>query len=163
MTVNVGLGTGDRDIQFARLGMILEQQKEGLQAGFTTYEHIHHTLRKMVELSGFKDVASFFPEPKAVAEMQQQMAQQQGNQPDPMQMMAQIEMAKVQGDIQSKQMKNQIDAMKLQMDRMKIDNDRLKTLMQDDRERDLAAAKIEADEAARKSADVDGKALTRGS
>lgn len=161
MTVNVGLGTGDRDIQFQRLAMILEQQKEGLQAGFTTYEHIHHTLRKMVELSGFKDVAAFFPEPKQVEEMMQQASQQEQG-PDPAMMMLQIEQMKVQGQMQSAQMKNQVDAMKVQMDRMKIDNDRLKTLMQDDRERDLAAAKIEADEAARKDMAVNGPALTKG-
>ncbi len=63
MTVNVGLGTGDRDIQFTRLGFILQQQKEGLAAGLVGPEHLHHTLTKMVELSGFKDVSAFFPEP----------------------------------------------------------------------------------------------------
>jgi hypothetical protein len=161
MTVNVGLGTGDREVQFQRLAMILAQQKEGLQAGFTTYENVHHTLRKMVELSGFKDIGAFFPEPQAVQERMAQQAQQQQG-PDPAMMMLQLEQQKIQGQLQAQQMKTQVDAMKVELDRMKIDNDRLKTLMQDDRERDLAAAKIEADEAARKDAAVNGPALARG-
>lgn len=160
MTVNVGLGTGDRDIQFQRLAMILGQQKEGLQAGFTTYQNIHHTLRKMVELSGFKDVGAFFPEPEKVAEMQQAAQGQQG--PDPAAMMFQLEQMKIQAQMQAAQQKVQVDAMKVELDRMKIDNERLKTLMQDDRERDLAAAKIEADEAARMQQAVNGPALTKG-
>lgn len=70
MSVSVGLGTGDRTMQFQRLMMILQQQKEALMQDPTgqifgvTPRHIHHTLSKMLELSGFKDVNNFFPEPK---------------------------------------------------------------------------------------------------
>lgn len=150
MVVNVGLGTGDRDVQFARLSMILDQQKEGLQAGFVGYEHIHHTLRKMVELSGFKDVGAFFPEPQAIA----QAAQQRPEQPDPAMLLAQLESQKMQ-------MEGQIKQAELQLKQMDLKNKQLDMLMRDDRERDLAAAKIEADEAARMDKAVNGKALTQ--
>lgn len=69
MSVSVGLGTGDRDIQFSRLSLILQQQKEMLAAdpaGMVSNlkpGNIHHTLTKMIELSGFKDARSFFPDP----------------------------------------------------------------------------------------------------
>lgn len=157
MTVNVGLGTGDRDVQFARLGMILEQQKEGLMAGFASYQHIHHTLTKMTELSGFKDVARFFPTPEEVERAQSQ----QQPQPDPAQMLAQVEAQKNQWAHEAKmrdaQIKEQSNMLKMQDQKIK----QLEIMLKDDRERDLAAAKIEADEAARMDAAVNGQELTK--
>lgn len=90
MTVNVGLGTGDRDVQFERLGMILAQQKEGLAAGMVHPKHVHHTLTKMLELSGFKDASAFFPEPPEGPLPQAEPG------PDPAQLLAQTEQAKIQ-------------------------------------------------------------------
>lgn len=156
MTVNVGLGSGDRDIQFQRLGFILQQQKEGLQVGFTGYEHIHHTLMKMTELSGFKDTSRFFPDPQEVAQAQSQ----QEPQPDPAQMLAQVEMQKAQMAHQAKMADNQIKAQANQLKEKDQKIKQLEILMRDDRERDLAGAKIEADEAARMAQAVDGQRLT---
>jgi hypothetical protein len=158
MVVNVGLGTGDRDIQFERLAFLLAQQKEGMMAGFAGYEHIHHTLRKMTELSGFKDVGNFWPDPEVIAQAQAQ----QEPQPDPAQMMMQVEMAKVQQKGEADSLRAQVEMLKMQMMKQAEDTRRLQILMQDDRERDLAAAKIEADEAARMQTPVNGPALTRG-
>ena len=91
MTVNVGLGTGDRDVQFQRLALVLEQQKEALGAGMVEPKNIHHTLSKMLELSGFKDVASYFPDPAL-----QPPKEPEAPPPDPALILAQVEMKKVE-------------------------------------------------------------------
>lgn len=150
MTINVGLGTGDRDIQFTRLGFILQQQKEALQAGLIGPEHLHHTLSKMVELSGFKDVSAFFPEPGS-----QPPQPEEPQQPDPALLLAQVEMQKAS-------MQRDTKMAEIEIRKMDAETKRLDMLMKDDRERDLKAADIEADEAARKDAAIDGKALTNG-
>ena len=162
MTVNVGLGTGDRDVQFQRLGMILGQQKEALQAGLIEPKHLHHTLSKMVELSGFKDVSAFFPDPDNIEPQQQEAPQ-----PDPAMMLAQVEMKKSENILQAKMAELEIRRADLQIKQMDADTKakdvetkRLDVLMRDDRERDLAAAKIEADEATRMNTAIDGVMLT---
>jgi hypothetical protein len=114
MVVNVGLGTGDRDIQFERLGLILGQQKEGLAVGLVTPKNVHHTLTKMVRLSGFRDVSAFFPEPPD-GPMPQGEAQ-----PDPAAIMAQVEtqkaQLKAQTDMQKAQSEAQLAAQRLQFE-----------------------------------------------
>ena len=119
MTINVGLGTGDRDVQFERLGFILQQQKESLQMGFVEPRHLTHTLTKMLELSGFKDHQSFFPD---ASEMQMQPQQDQG--PSPEELLAQVEMQKTQAKAQSDAAKLEADkaqdAMKAQIEAEKL-------------------------------------------
>lgn len=137
MIVNVGLGTGDRDIQFERLGAILAQQKEGMAAGLVQPKNIHHTLTKMLQLSGFRDVSAFFPEPPPGPMPQPEPP------PDPAMMMVQVEGQKAQ-------MKAQADAAKMQADAMKADKDReadyaMKREELASRER-IAAAEIESRE-----------------
>ena len=150
MTVNVGLGTGDRDVQFSRLGFILAQQKEALQMGLIGPENLHHTLSKMIELSGFKDVEAFFPDPANIPPQPPEPPQ-----PDPAMMLAQVEMQKSE-NIKQTAMAN------LEIKRMDAETKRLDMLMKDDRERDLKAADIEAQEADRMQKSIDGKALTNG-
>lgn len=142
MVANVGLGTGDRDIQITRLMQILAEQKEGLASGVVTYQEIYQTYKRILELSGFKDTSSFFKSPEAVSQQPPQESQ-----PDPGMVLAQIEAQKNQAQAMAKQA--ELELKKLEM------------LMKDDRERDLAAAKIEADEAARLEARVDGQALVQ--
>ena len=100
------------------------------------------------------------------------MAANQPEQPDPAQMLAEIEMGKIQNQAEKnaneariREMGLQLDTVKMQMDekfrKMAEDNKRLGMLLQDTRERDMMKAKIEADEAARMNAAVDGEALTR--
>ena len=150
MTINVGLGTGDRDIQFTRLGFILQQQKEALQAGLIGPEHLHHTLSKMVELSGFKDVAAFFPEPGTMPPKQEEPQP-----PDPAMLLAQVEMQKAT-------MQRDTKMAELEIKRMDAETKRLDVMMKDDRDRDLKAADIEAKEADRMQKSIDGRALTNG-
>jgi len=59
MTVNVGLGTGNKDRQVRTLGTILElQQQMGVPPA-----NIHNTLTRLVESGGYKSVEEFFPDP----------------------------------------------------------------------------------------------------
>lgn len=59
MTVNVGLGTGNKDRQISTLMNILEKQKElGVPP-----QNIHNTLTRLVEAGGYKSVEEFFPDP----------------------------------------------------------------------------------------------------
>jgi len=164
MTVNVGLGTGAKDQQMAYLGQILAQQKEGLSAGLVGYEHLHHTLTKMVELAGFKDSVKFFPDPQELEERQQQ----QGDEPDPMSIMAEAErmkaeadamkaqagierdraklmldQAKLQGDQAKAQADAQAKAMEARLKKFEADTKRFDVLLKDDRERDIAEAQLQ--------------------
>ena len=50
----------------------------------------------------------------------------------------------------------------LEIKKMEAETKRLDVLMKDDRERDLKAADIEADEAARMQTAIDGAVLTNG-
>ena len=59
MTVNVGLGTGNKDRQMSTLSGILEMQKEMA----VPPENIHNTLTRLIEAGGYKSVEEFFPDP----------------------------------------------------------------------------------------------------
>jgi len=148
MTVNVGLGTGDRGVQFQRLSIILMQQKEALGAGMIGVEHLYHTLSKMVELSGFKDVEAFFPDPANAPPKQPEPEK-----PDPAMLLAQVEMKKSENVMKAKMAE-------LEIKKMDADTKRLDVLMKDDLTRDMKTADIESDEATRMGVAVDGAALT---
>lgn len=150
MTVNVGLGTGDRDVQFQRLALILGQQKEAFAIGGVGPEHLHHTLSKMVELSGFKDVEAFFPDPANIPPQPEEPEK-----PDPVMVMAEMEMQKAR-------MVRDTALANVEVKKMEAETKRLDMLMKDDRERDLKAADIEADEAKRFAERIDGAILTNG-
>lgn len=98
MCINVSLGTGDQQQELTHLNMILAMQKEAMAAGATnivTPQHIFNTVGKIVEASGFKDVETFFANPKTAPPPPPQ-------QPDPnmimMQLQKQIEDQKAQID-----------------------------------------------------------------
>ena len=127
VSVNVALGNGDTDQKMAMLQLILSQQKEALmqmgpQNPLVTPAQFSNTLRKMVELAGFKDSSQFF---NAVPADYQPPQQQ--NKPSPEEMLAQVQAQSIQADIQKK-------AAELELDREKM-------LRSDDRERD----RVEAD------------------
>lgn len=127
VSINVALGNGDTDQKMAMLQMILSQQKEALmqmgpQNPLVTPAQFSNTLRKMVELAGFKDSSQFF---NAIpADYQPPQPQQK---PTPEEILAQVQAQSIQADIQKK-------AAELELDREKM-------MRSDDRERD----RVEAD------------------
>lgn len=123
VSINVALGSGDVEQRMAMLGMIASKQEQALQQlgpenPLVSPSQYATTLRKMVELAGFKDSSNFFnaipadyqppakPEPKATPE----------------EMLAQVQVQSIQADIQKK-------AAELQLQREEM-------MRKDDRERD---------------------------
>jgi hypothetical protein len=66
MTINVGLGSGDKVAQIQRLTMILQGMKELMPLGIASPQNIFHAASKLVEASGFKDVQNFLTDPANV-------------------------------------------------------------------------------------------------
>jgi hypothetical protein len=118
ISINVGLGTGNKQEQMAMLAMVLAKQEEilktaGIQNPLVSLQNYRQTLGRFIEAAGFKDSNEFFLE--ITPEQEQQMAQQgqQQQQQDPAmqayvaQMQAKMEAdnAKAQNDIQISQVK----------------------------------------------------------
>lgn len=66
ITINVGLGTGDKNQQGAHLQMIYQNQLQLLQMGLAKPEQIYNTQAKITENAGFKNVGDFWIDPKTV-------------------------------------------------------------------------------------------------
>lgn len=133
--VNVGLGTGREEEKAAALGQTLQIQQAiwsqfGPQNGLVTLTHIRNTLGDMLAAAGIRNSDRYFSpmNPQIEAQLMQQMAQAQANQPqqgDPTQALIQAEQVKASARVQADMQKSQIDLIKAQM--------------QDDRERDRMA------------------------
>ena len=101
-TINIALGNGDTNEKLQALMMIMAKQEQILQQlgptnPLVTPQQFSNTLRKIVELSGFKDSTSFFnqipadyvpptPQPK----------------PTPEEVLAQVQAESIKADIQKK-------------------------------------------------------------
>lgn len=157
MSIMVGLGTGNKDIQFSQLMQILAEQKETITAlgpsnRLTSLDKVFNTHRRMAELAGFKNVNEFWSDPlnpseeTQKAEQQQQESQQQQQQQlieqqqaqlqqlnEQIQFSRQLEMAKLQQTGQLEMAKLQQDGQKDQSDanlkQQEIDNKTEKGLL----------------------------------
>lgn len=103
MTINVGLGTGDRGQQAGQLQSIFNNQMMLSQSPYgslmITPDNIYATQAKIVENAGYKNVGDFYQDPQG------KPVPQQGPPPQ-----IQIEQAKLQQKSQSDQQKMQADA-----------------------------------------------------
>lgn len=111
MTINVGLGTGDKAQQISFFSGLLERQMGLAQTPFgqimITPDNIYNTLAKLVELGGQKNVGDFIgdpqgkplPQPGPPPQLQIEQMKLQANQ--------QGEQAKLQAQAQTKQMEMQ--------------------------------------------------------
>lgn len=90
MTVNVGIGTGDKQLQMAMLGTIEQAQGIAVQGGgmgvLVTPQNLYNLQKRKVELAGFKDANEFWTQPP-------QQLPQRPPPPDPR---VQLESAKMQ-------------------------------------------------------------------
>ena len=103
VVVNVGLGTGSQEQKLQTLMAISQQQKEILQTlgpnnPLVSIKQYRNTLAQITELQGFKDASRYFNE--ITPEIEQQMAQPPQPQPDPTQVLAQVEAEKIKKDIE---------------------------------------------------------------
>ena len=122
--INVGMGMGDTEQKMQMLAMISGKQEQALQQlgvmnPLVTPAQYSNTLRKIVELAGFKDASQFF---NAIPADYQPPQATEPPKPSPEEMLAQVQAQAIQADIQKK-------AAQLDLDRQKI-------MMDDDRERD---------------------------
>jgi hypothetical protein len=128
--VNVGLGTGSIEQKMQGLMMISQKQQEILQAmgpqnPLVSVKQYRNTLAQMIELQGFKDASRYFSE--VTPEAEQKLAQPAQPQPDPTQILAQVEADKVKKDIEiaDKKMAVEVATQKSSddLDRDKLDVD----------------------------------------
>ena len=110
MTINVGLGTGDKEQQHAMLMQIAQTQAQAVQAGaldkLVSMQNIYNTQARIIENAGFKDADEFWLDPS-----KQPPQQPQPPQPDPNEVMKQqTELQKAQIDQQTKLQTAQIEA-----------------------------------------------------
>jgi hypothetical protein len=102
LTINVGLGTGNKDQQVAHLNMLFQQQMAGLQIGTATPENVYNSQVKFTEALGFKSGDAYFTSPKNMPPKQPQQ--------DPAIVKAQLDDQAHQREMQLKQQQAQMDA-----------------------------------------------------
>jgi hypothetical protein len=119
ISINVGLGTGNKQEQMAMIAMVLSKQEEilktvGINNPLVSLQNYRQTLGRFIEAAGFKDSNEFFLEITPEQEqMMAQQSQQQQPQQDPameayvaqMQAKMAADNAKAENDIQIAQVK----------------------------------------------------------
>ena len=119
ISINVGLGTGNKQEQMAMIAMVLSKQEEilktvGINNPLVSLTNYRQTLGRFIEAAGFKDSNEFFLEITPEQEqMMAQQSQQQQPQQDPameayvaqMQAKMAADNAKAENDIQIAQVK----------------------------------------------------------
>jgi hypothetical protein len=65
MTINVGLGTGSKQEELAKLQLIIGAQTQAIQVGLVSRQNLYNSARELVRLSGRKDCESYFVDPSA--------------------------------------------------------------------------------------------------
>jgi hypothetical protein len=128
VSINVGLGSGNKEQQLAMLQMILAKQEQILQQygpgnPLVAVSQYRNTLAKFIEAAGFKDADQFMN--KITPEIDAQLAAPKPPPPDSQaefaKMMAQVEQEKAQVAREKNQAMAQIDAAKLQLDRQNLE------------------------------------------
>ena len=124
--INIGLGNGDTNERLQGLMMIMSKQEQilqqlGTQNPLVTPQQFSNTLRKIVELSGFKDASSYFQDIPADYVPPAPPAPK----PTPEELLAQVQAESIKADIQKK-------AAELELKRQQM-------LMDDDLKRDQMA------------------------
>jgi hypothetical protein len=144
VSVNVGLGSGDRDQKLTMLQMILSKQEQILQQfgpsnPLVSVGQYRNTLAKFIESAGFKDANQFIN--PITPEQDAALAQPKPPTPD-----AQAEVAKMLADVEREktQAKAQIDSQKLDLERQKLEAEytRKGIEMQMQNQKDTADIKI---------------------
>jgi hypothetical protein len=122
VSINVGLGAGNRQEQMAMLSLVLAKQEQlmgqfGPANPYVSPAQYRGTLGRMVEIAGFKDSAEFY---KAITPEQDQALSNPPPQQQQMPPEVQALMARTQAEIQAAQAKAQAD-MQMQQQQMQID------------------------------------------
>jgi len=121
ISINVGLGSGDRDQKLAMLQMVLAKQEQIIQQygpsnPLVSIGQYRNTLAKFIESAGFKDANEFMNEitPEQNAALSQPQPPTPDAQAQVAEMLAQVEREKTQA-------KSQIDAAKLDLEKQTLE------------------------------------------
>jgi hypothetical protein len=114
--INIALGNGDTNEKLQALMMIMSKQEQILQQlgptnPLVTPQQFSNTLRKIVELSGFKDSTSFFQD--IPADYVPPPPQQK---PSPEEVLAQVQAESIKADIQKKAAELELKRQQMMMD-----------------------------------------------
>jgi hypothetical protein len=114
--INIALGNGDTNEKLQALMMIMSKQEQILQQlgptnPLVTPQQFSNTLRKIVELSGFKDSTSFFQ--NIPADYVPPAPQQK---PSPEEVLAQVQAESIKADIQKKAAELELKRQQMIMD-----------------------------------------------
>jgi len=114
--INIALGNGDTNEKLQALMMIMAKQEQILQQlgptnPLVTPQQFSNTLRKIVELSGFKDSTSFFQD--IPADYVPPPPQQK---PSPEEVLAQVQAESIKADIQKKAAELELKRQQMIMD-----------------------------------------------
>jgi hypothetical protein len=114
--INIALGNGDTNEKLQALMMIMSKQEQILQQlgptnPLVTPQQFSNTLRKIVELSGFKDATSFFQ--NIPADYVPPAPQQK---PSPEEVLAQVQAESIKADIQKKAAELELKRQQMVMD-----------------------------------------------
>ena len=114
--INIALGNGDTNEKLQALMMIMAKQEQilqqlGPQNPLVTPQQFSNTLRKIVELSGFKDSTSFFQD--IPADYVPPPPQQK---PSPEEVLAQVQAESIKADIQKKAAELELKRQQMIMD-----------------------------------------------
>lgn len=148
VSINVGLGAGNRQEQMAMLSMVLAKQEQliaqyGPANPYVSPAQYRSTLGRMVEIAGFKDSSEFY---KPITPEQDQMLSNPPPQQQQMPPEVQAIMARTQAEIQANQAKAQAD-IQLKQQQMQIDTEmaqqKAAAEMQMMREKELAKLQLE--------------------
>ncbi|QJP10463.1 portal protein [Pseudomonas multiresinivorans] len=142
VTINVGIGMGNKDQKVQHLMMLGQAQAQGMAIGIANPENIFNAATEMAKQLGFKNTEKFFTDPSK---------QPPQNKPDPEQIKAQgqmqIEQAKIQAQGQLKQMELQHEAQLEQVKReyeLKTEQARMQLQAEVDINRQQAEAQQQA-------------------
>ncbi len=148
VSINVGLGAGNRQEQMAMLSMVLAKQEQliaqyGPANPYVSPAQYRSTLGRMVEIAGFKDSSEFY---KPITPEQDQALSNPPPQQQQMPPEVQAIMARTQAEIQSNQAKAQAE-IQLKQEQMQIDmqmaQQKAAAEMQMMREKELAKLQLE--------------------
>jgi hypothetical protein len=142
VSINVGLGVGNKDQRVAHLMALRQQQDIGMQFGVATPENVYNANKELSKELGFKNGDKFFTDPAKNPPPQH---------PDPEQMKAQAQLpliqAKAQADAQLKQMELQAQGQHKQIDAqasMQVERDKMTMQAQVDQHRQQVEAEQQA-------------------
>jgi hypothetical protein len=114
--INIALGNGDTNEKLQALMMIMQKQEQILQQlgptnPLVTPQQFSNTLRKIVELSGFKDATSFFQNIPA-----DYVPPTPPQKPSPEEVLAQVQAESIKADIQKKAAELELRRQQMVMD-----------------------------------------------